>query len=126
MTALDALAEERIREALKNGEFDNLPGSGKPLRLDDDALVPQELRAAYRVLRNAGFVPPELEAHRELRDVEALLRVAASEAERAGLLARVAFLLSRTAAGRRHGNLRVQEEAYLERVADRLQARRKA
>lgn len=126
MTALDALAEERIRAALENGELDNLPGSGQPLRLDDDALVPQELRAAYRVLQNAGFVPPELEAHRELRDIEALLRAAANDVERAGLLARMDFLLARTAAGRRHGNLRVQEAAYLERVADRLQARRKA
>ena len=126
MTALDALAEERIREALERGELDDLPGSGRPLDLDDDALVPEDLRAAYRVLRNAGFVPPELEAHRELRDVEALLRAAASEAERAALLARIDFLLSRTAAGRRHGHLRVQEEAYLERVAERLEARRRS
>ena len=126
MTALDALAEERIREALERGELDDLPGSGRPLDLDDDSLVPEELRAAYRVLRNAGFVPPELEAHRELRDVEALLRAAASEVERAGLLARIDFLLSRTAAGRRHGDLRVQEQAYLERIAERLAARRRS
>jgi hypothetical protein len=120
MNALDALAEERIREALERGELDGLPGSGRPLDLDDDALVPEELRVAYRVLRNAGFVPPELEAHRELRDVEALLRAAAGEVERAGLLARIDFLLSRTAAGRRHGSLRVQEEAYLQRITARL------
>ena len=126
MTALDALAEKRIREAQARGEFDDLPGTGAPLALDDDALVPEELRAAYRLLRNAGFVPPELEAHRELRDVEELLRAASGIAERAALLARIDFLLARTAAGRRHGHLRVEEEAYLERIAGRLEARRKA
>ena len=61
MLTLDLLAEQRIREAQERGEFDNLPGAGAPLALDDDALVPEELRAAYRILKNAGYVPPELE-----------------------------------------------------------------
>jgi len=59
-TGLDALIERRIKAAISRGEFDNLPGAGRPLALDDDLLVPVELRAAYRLLRNAGFVPPEL------------------------------------------------------------------
>lgn len=122
---LDAIAEERIRDAQARGEFDDLPGSGRPLELGDDAMVPEDLRPAYRLLKNAGFVPPELELHRELRDIEHLLRAATGEAERAGLLARIEFLLSRTAAGRRHGNLRVREENCLQRVADRLEARRR-
>lgn len=57
---LDALVERRIRAAMARGEFDNLPGAGRPLALDDDALVPEELRTAYRLLKNAGAVPPEL------------------------------------------------------------------
>ena len=126
MMTLDALAEERIREAQARGEFDDLPGAGRPLALDDDAMVPEELRAAYRVLKNAGFVPPEIQVHCEIREVEQLLQAATGEAGRARLLSRINFLLTRSAAGRRRGNLRVQEEAYLERVAERLEARRKA
>jgi hypothetical protein len=57
---LDALVERRIEAAIARGEFDDLPGSGRPLALDDDLLVPQELRVAYRLLKNAGGVPPEL------------------------------------------------------------------
>lgn len=53
--------ESRIAQAHEQGEFDNLPGKGKPLQLDDDRLVPEEVRAAYKVLKNAGFVPPELD-----------------------------------------------------------------
>jgi len=52
-----AVAEERILDAIYRGDFDNLRGAGKPLELDDDLLVPPELRVANRVLKNAGLVP---------------------------------------------------------------------
>jgi len=124
MLSLDAIAERRIREAQERGEFDDLPGAGAPLELDDDALVPEELRAAYRVLKNAGFLPPEVEAHREIREIEQLLLRIGDEYERARLVSRINFLLTRNAAGRRHGNLKLQD-AYLEQVAGRLESRRK-
>jgi hypothetical protein len=56
----DLLAERRIAEAIARGELDGLPGAGRPLELDDDSLVPQELRAAHRILKNAGIAPPEV------------------------------------------------------------------
>ena len=124
MLGLDAIVEQRIREAQARGDFDDLPGAGAPLELGDDALVPEELRAAYRVLRNAGILPPELEIHRKIRDIEQLLQRIDGEFERARLLSRMNFLLARSAAGRRHGNLCV-EEAYLEPMAERLESRRK-
>ena len=58
---LDFLAEQRVSEAISRGELDNLPGAGRPLDLDEDPLIPEELRAAYRILKNAGYVPPALE-----------------------------------------------------------------
>ena len=58
----DLIAELKIAEAIANGDLDNLPGEGRPLELDDNSLVPEELRLAYRILKNAGFVPPEVEA----------------------------------------------------------------
>jgi hypothetical protein len=58
---LEFIAEQRIAEAIANGELDDLPGAGRPLDLDDDALIPEELRLAHRILKNAGYVPPELE-----------------------------------------------------------------
>jgi len=119
MPALDSLAEKRIREAQENGEFDDLPGSGAPLVLDDDAMVPEELRVAYRMLKNAGFVPPELDAHREIRELEQLLQRTDDEGERGHVLARINFLLGRSATGKRGFNLRV-ESVYFERIAEKL------
>jgi len=60
MTILDSLAEQKIAAAIDAGQFDRLPGAGKPLDLDDDALVPADLRVAWRILKNAGVLPPEL------------------------------------------------------------------
>lgn len=65
--ALAALVERRLEEAAANGELSGLPGEGRPLELDDDAMVPPELRVAYRIVRNAGFVPPELSAIAEVQ-----------------------------------------------------------
>lgn len=71
--ALNELIEQRIDEARRQGVFEDLPGAGRPLDLDDDRLVPEEVRAAFRILKNAGFVPPEVEA---LRNRDALLSAA--------------------------------------------------
>lgn len=65
MWLLDQWAERHILDAQKKGEFDNLPGSGEPLCLDDDSHVPPELRAGFRLLKNAGCLPPELEYRKE-------------------------------------------------------------
>ncbi|MGK3144509.1 DUF1992 domain-containing protein [Pantoea sp. C2G6] len=74
MWLLDQLAEQHIRAAQENGDLDNLPGEGKPLQLDDDSHVPPELRAGYRLLKNSGFLPPELETRREAIEINDLLQ----------------------------------------------------
>jgi hypothetical protein len=63
MSAFKALydrVEDQIQEAMARGEFDNLPGRGKPLQLDDDSHIPAELRMAYRILKRSGFPPGEV------------------------------------------------------------------
>ena len=67
---LDFLVEKKLEEAVSRGELANLPGEGRPLELDDDALIPEELRAAYRILKNAGFVPPEVQALNDIATLE--------------------------------------------------------
>ena len=73
MNSVDQLAEQHIQEAIKRGEFDELPGAGRPLALDDDTMVPPELRAAYRLLKNSGFLPPELTLRKDIQSAEELL-----------------------------------------------------
>lgn len=73
------LVEDRIREAQKNGEFENLPGFGKPLPDDELANIPEDLRMAYRLMRNAGFSPEEALIKKELMTIEDLIRKGNSE-----------------------------------------------
>jgi hypothetical protein len=73
MDYLDQLAERRIAEAVERGELDHLPGEGSPLPFEDAVLVPAELRTAYRILKNAGYVPPEVECLREIGELERLV-----------------------------------------------------
>lgn len=74
MWLLDQWAERHIVDAQKKGVFENLQGEGQPLHLDDDSYVPSELRAGYRLLKNAGCLPPELEQRREAIALADLLK----------------------------------------------------
>ncbi|MEG0234397.1 MAG: DUF1992 domain-containing protein [Hafnia sp.] len=74
MFLVDEWAERHISSALKRGELDNLSGEGKPLLLDDDSHVPADLRVGYRLLKNAGCLPPEIEQRKEAATLASLLR----------------------------------------------------
>lgn len=92
MLAFDAIAEQRIREAEARGEFADLPGAGQPLGQDDCLLVPEELRMAYRILKNAGYVPPEVQMLKEIGALERLLHTLGEGAERDRTLRRLRLL----------------------------------
>jgi hypothetical protein len=57
LRGLDRISERRIQEAIEAGEFDNLAGMGKPLKHEDNPFVPEDMRAAFKVLENSGFAP---------------------------------------------------------------------
>jgi hypothetical protein len=104
---LELIAEQKIAEAISRGELSNLPGEGRPLDLDDDVLVPEDLRMAYRVLKNSGFVPPSVSLLREVRELEALLEGAADGPARAEAFRKLEVLRLRLeAAGRSSAFLR--------------------
>ena len=120
MLLVDSLAEEQIQAAIRRGEFDDLQGSGKPLELDDDTGVPDELRVAYRVLRNAGCLPPELTLRNKIHQLESLLDQAELDAEQRAVRRRLCLLKARLAMQGQEGNLLIHEQAYREKLVDRL------
>jgi hypothetical protein len=82
MGFFDRIVEERIRTAQDNGEFDNLPGKGKPLNLEDDSAVPEDVRLAYKVLKNSNCLPIEMELRKEFFNLRRLLDAAIDEPTR--------------------------------------------
>lgn len=126
-SVIQSIAEERIREALELGAFDDLPGRGRPLRLADESGVPEELRMALHVLKNAGYVPPEVAERKEIASLAEALEKNSDERTRVEQMRRLEVLIYRvkTRDGR---NLAVHaaDDVYLDRILDKLAAHKKA
>ena len=114
------IAEQRIKEALERGEFDNLPGRGEPLKLEDDSNVPEDLRLAYKILKNADCLPPEIEAKKEIRQMEDLLETIPDEKERYKLIKKINYQVMKLNMMGKKSPLLEEKEVYYKKVVDRL------
>jgi hypothetical protein len=124
MFLLEIIAEERIREAMARGEFANLPGSGKPLHLEDDVMIPEDLRVAYKILKNAGCIPPELELRKEILTLRDLLRTIEDDDAKRDKIRELNYkLLKLSIMGRRTVNLDEFPE-YKERILGKMSGRK--
>ena len=119
-SAIQYIAERRIEEAMQKGEFDNLPGQGRPLELEDLSNVPEELRMAYKILRNAGCLTPELEERKQINRVLDLLEGCEDEHQRVAGMQKLRFLVDRSKM-RYHRDIRLeQDDPYYEQILKRL------
>ena len=89
----EKIVEERILKAQKKGEFENLVGSGKPLKLNENWRIPEELRLAYKILKNADCLPPEIELKKEIKQTEDLLAGMQETSEKYCILKKLNFLI---------------------------------
>jgi hypothetical protein len=80
--SFERIAEEKIKEAMEKGEFDNLPGKGKPIDLEAYFATPADLRLGYSVLKSAGCAPVEVELQKEIEELKARLAVCDDERKR--------------------------------------------
>jgi len=120
MDAFAWMAERRIAEAMERGEFNKLPGAGRPLALNDDPLVPDEMWLAHKILKNAGCVPEEVERRKEIHQLEDLLAGLPDEAERVRAQTRLALLRTRAEMSGRGGGLAPADPRYHDGLTERL------
>jgi hypothetical protein len=116
----DKIAEERIREAIEHGEFDDLPGKGKPLDLEDDSHLPTDLRMAYKILKNADCLPAELELRKEIRTTEALLSGIQDTQEKYKQMKKLNYLIMKLNMTRRVSVNLEENQHYYEKVIDKI------
>ena len=69
----DKLVESMINEAQERGEFDNLPGKGKPIDLTAYFDTPEDIRVAQSVLKNAGMTSREVDLLKEIAELKQVL-----------------------------------------------------
>lgn len=93
MDIFQKIAEEKIMDAMRRGEFNNLSNSGKPLKLEDDTNIPDDLRIAYRILKNAGCLPPELELRKEIVSLGEIINNIDNDEERLKKIRQLNFKL---------------------------------
>jgi hypothetical protein len=117
------IAEERIKEAQRAGAFDNLPGKGKPLDLEDLSWVPDDLRIGYLVLKNAHVLPPEAELLKDIRTIEDLLKHVEDEGERRALAKSIQFKLIRLDMLKRRSMPLRSVRDYSRKMVDKLRAK---
>lgn len=87
--SIESSIEQRIREAIDRGDFDNLKGKGKPLDLDGYFAMPEEIRMAFAMLKSNEFVPEEVEMMKEIARLKDQLNAAADPDQRSQLGARL-------------------------------------
>lgn len=93
LNGFEKIIEERILKAQKRGDFDNLEGTGKPICIEDDRHIPEDLRITYKILKNADCLPPEIEMKKEIQRTEDLLISIKDTAEKYRVLKKLNFLI---------------------------------
>ncbi|MGZ9223366.1 MAG: DnaJ family domain-containing protein [Anaerolineales bacterium] len=69
----DRIVEAIIRDALERGEFDNLPGKGRPIDLTEYFETPEDVRLAHSILKNAGMTSREVDLLKEIAELKQIL-----------------------------------------------------
>ena len=118
------LAENRILEAIEAGKFDNLRGKGQPLNLEEDSHIPPELRMAYKILKNADCLPPELVLRQEVVQLQDLLAAMPDESEKLKQMRRLNFLIMKLDMIRPVSALLLEHELYAPKVLERLESKK--
>lgn len=121
---LQKVIEQKIQEAQAKGDFDDLPGMGKPVEIEDDRHVPEDLRLAYKILKNANCVPPEVSLRKEIKQMEDMLVSIQDEKERYRHIKKMNFLITRLNLMRRASPLLEDTEIYYKKVVDQLGGKR--
>ncbi|MDM8521822.1 DUF1992 domain-containing protein [Desulfococcaceae bacterium HSG8] len=123
LSGFEKIVEERIRISQKKGDFDDLPGSGKPLILKDDRCVPDDLRLAYKILKNGDFLPPEIELKKKIRQTEDLLAGMKDTAEKYRTIKKLNFLIMKLNVSRNTSVLFDVPQKYMAKLTDRLDSK---
>ncbi len=119
MDCLAFIAEQRISQAIEKGELKTDGWKNKPLKLDDDHLVPDDLKIAYKMLKNAGYVPPEIETRKEITRLEQLIAKTEDEHQRVQKMRKLSVLLMKVDKNRPSPANISHDDEYYRKIVER-------
>jgi hypothetical protein len=114
------IVEQRIKESLEKGEFDNLPGKGEPLVLEDDSHIPEDLRIAYKILKNADCLPPEVQERKEIMQMEDMLASIPDDLERYKLIKKINYKIMKLNMSGKKSPLLEEKQLYFKKLVDKF------
>jgi hypothetical protein len=117
----EKIVEERILKAQKKGDFENLIGSGKPLKLNENYYIPEELRLAYKILKNADCLPPEIELKKEIKQTEDLLAGMQETCDKYRILKKLNFLIMKLNTMRDTSIMNEMPQHYMEKLVGHIE-----
>lgn len=123
LSIIAEVAEQHIRDAMQRGEFDNLQGKGKPLPQDDNPLIPEDLRMAYKILKNSGHLPPEVADRKEISTAVELLESCTDEQQRYRQIQKINYLTMKLNLRRRTPANLEADTAYYDKIVERTSVR---
>ena len=127
LSILQTIAERKIQQAMAEGSLADLSHwKNKPLPPDDMAGVPEDLRMAYRLLKNGGFLPEELAVQQEITRLEQLLVACTDEKEKVRQLKKINCLKTKLECRTGRAIQLGEEGPYYNQVVDRLSTPKKA
>ncbi len=120
MYALARIAERKILEAMEKGELTCEKWKNKPLPLEDDRFVPDDLKMAYKILKNSGYLPPEIETKKEIQKIEDLIACTEDEHVRLKQMKKLNLLLMKLEAKRAAPSNIANQDDYYRKVVERI------
>jgi len=125
MDSLARIAERKITEALKTQDFSSKKWKNKPLPLDIDMNIPDDLKMAYKILKNSGYLPPEIEERKEVQRLEELIAATEDEHVRLRQMKKLNLLLMKIDAKRSTPSNIQQQDDYYRKVVERISVKKK-
>lgn len=120
MYIFEIIAERKIQQAMEEGQFDHLQNKGKPLVDDGMDMVPEDLRMAYKIMKNAGVVPEEIELRKGIVNLYELLNACADEAERKAIRAKISEKQLKYNIIMESRGKKITDAGYMDKIMEKL------
>jgi len=120
LQALHRIAEQRIARAIEEGTLKTDGWKNRPLPLDTDSFVPDDLKMAYKILKNSGYVPPEIEIRKEIQKLEDLIIETEDSHQRVKQMKKLDVLMRKIDAMRSKSSSIEHDEAYYRKIVERI------
>ena len=120
MDSIAFIAEQKIAEAMRERDLNSPKWKNKPLPLEDDRFVPDDLKMAYKILKNSGYLPPEIEERKEVKRLEDLIAKTEDEHERLKQMKKLNVLLMKIDAKRPFSSNISRQNDYYRKVVERI------